>query len=476
CALAVVVPLQHHLLVGISTEVALCMGAVAAMALVFAAFTSAFAVEGRAPVVPLVSWAALGGLLLGLLSLRPERVVLPALAEGDPIVLVVVSGLRADHTGLGSARPSVTPQLDAFGEEALVFEDAHTTSNWSVPSIASVLTGRSPYRHGAGHHDGERQRHTALQPDVDTLASALRRSGYATMAMVGDPRLRLYGLDRGFDGWVEAPKRGAVPTLWRLVEASGVAPLAWPRTVSADEVSDRAIAWVEQQAPEGWFLFVQYADAAVEGPHAAYPEAVAQADEAIGRLLDALPADAWVVIVGDRGRSLGEEHVEMLRTARGSSYGDHAYEEVTHIPLGLRLPTLVPGRMAETVSVVDVAPTILTALSHAPLPLADGVPLEPVFGLPLAPRVVTSQSSRWGLELQSVIAFDHKLMVTRDGRTRLYDRAADPYEQAPLPVGLEQDDLQRQLLSALPPPGGVRVHEDWTVRFSQLAGRLLGRR
>ncbi|MEO0606522.1 MAG: sulfatase, partial [Myxococcota bacterium] len=315
----------------------------------------------------------LGGLLFGLLGLRPDPVVPETRLDGDPIVMIVVSGLRADHTALGSAPadPSATPNLDAFGRTALVFEQAHATSNWAVPSLASTLTGRLPYRHRAGHHDGGRQRHTALSASVVTLPALLHRSGWSTAAFVGDPRLRLYGLDRGFDQWEEAPERGAVPTLWPVLEATGISPAPWPRIATAEQVTDRALAWLDRQPDEGWVLLVHYADTGVDQLDGSYGERLVEVDHQIGRLVDALPGDAWVVVAGDHGRGLGEVRPDMLRTATGVPDGHHVYEELLHVPLALRLPTLFPGRVKEPVSLVDVAPTLLAALGHAPLPRPD---------------------------------------------------------------------------------------------------------
>jgi len=479
CALSLLAPLVHHLLPGLNAEalgvVTLAMG----LALAMAAFTAAFAVEERPPWVPVIAWVALGGLLNGLLELRPEAPARTAEIDADPIVIVALGGLRVDHTGLGSAPadPSATPRLDRFGEQALVFEQAHATSSWSAPSLGSVLTGRLPYRHQAGRHDGSRQLHSPLATAVVPLPEVLRRSGFVTAATVGDPRLRLYGLDRGFEVWQEAPTRGAYPALWPLMEVTGLAPAQWPRIAPAELVTDRALAWIDRQPARGWFLLVQYADAAADVLPADYADVLGQVDGALGRLLDGLPADAWVVVVGDHGRALGEEHPEMLRTASGVPDGHQLYEEILHVPLALRLPTQFPDRVGAPVSIVDVSPTLLAALGESPLRRADGVPLEPVFGLPLADRVVLAQSGRYGTEVQAVIALSHKLMVTRDGRTRLYDRTSDPAEQRPLPVGIERDELLRQLLSAVPPPGGASSDvEDWRSRLGQLGSRLLGRR
>jgi hypothetical protein len=77
--------------------------------------------------------------------------VQPEMAPGRPNVLLIsIDTLRADHVGASGERPSLTPALDAVGREGVVFEQAITSSPWTLPAIASLLTGLYPHRHAAG--------------------------------------------------------------------------------------------------------------------------------------------------------------------------------------------------------------------------------------------------------------------------------------------------------------------------------------
>ena len=76
-------------------------------------------------------------------------------AEPAPrsLVLVVVDTLRADHLSVyGHARPT-TPALERRAREAAVFEQARSTSSWTLPGFGSLFTGEPPARHLAGRRE-----------------------------------------------------------------------------------------------------------------------------------------------------------------------------------------------------------------------------------------------------------------------------------------------------------------------------------
>ena len=64
------------------------------------------------------------------------------------VILIVLDTLRADHLSVyGYERPT-SPQLMQFAQGADVFERCLSTSSWTVPAHASLLTGLYPASHG----------------------------------------------------------------------------------------------------------------------------------------------------------------------------------------------------------------------------------------------------------------------------------------------------------------------------------------
>jgi sulfatase-like protein len=76
---------------------------------------------------------------------------LPIAKPGAPNVLVIVEDtLRADHlSSYGYARPT-SPNFDRLALQGVLFENAISTSSWSLPSHVSLLTGRYQFEHGVG--------------------------------------------------------------------------------------------------------------------------------------------------------------------------------------------------------------------------------------------------------------------------------------------------------------------------------------
>jgi membrane-anchored protein YejM (alkaline phosphatase superfamily) len=277
---------------------------------------------------------------------------------------------------------------------------------------------------------------------------------------------------------------------------SGLDPLHWPTRVGAELVTDRAVALVTARESRGWFLFVNYVDAG--GPFFAdaideqavglttrpwpadrYDAAIHRVDRELQRLLDALPSDAWVIVVGDRGLHLSEERKVASQGVVGMRFGHTMFEELLRVPLVVHGPGVSAGRVAGAVSVTDIGPTLVRAAGLEPLLKADGAALERVFGAAQTDRVVVAQSSLFGQEQQAVILGKYKLIdMAAGGRTPLFDLEADPSESFPLTTGADTDNVERRMLAVLPPPGaGVDLQEppSLVLRLGQLASRFTGR-
>jgi tetratricopeptide (TPR) repeat protein len=131
-----------------------------------------------------------------------------------------------------------------------------------------------------------------------------------------------------------------------------------------DQVAARAIAWLDHNAPQQFFLWVHITDTHINDARAArasYKSAITAADAAIGKLLSALQqrkiyGNTAVVVVADHGESLGA-HGE-------DTHGVFLYDETIHVPLLVKLPASqvakpATGRVSAKVRLVDIAPTVL---------------------------------------------------------------------------------------------------------------------
>src|SRR5688500_1756496 len=108
-------------------------------------------------------------------------------------LLITVDTLRADRLGSYGDSTARTPAMDRLAARGTRFTNAFAAAPITLPSHATMLTGRYPPGHGA-RHNGIR-----LDSTVPTLAETLSKQGFATAAFVAAfPLDRRFGLNRGF--------------------------------------------------------------------------------------------------------------------------------------------------------------------------------------------------------------------------------------------------------------------------------------
>lgn len=133
------------------------------------------------------------------------------------ILFLVLDTQRADRLGCyGYDRP-ISPNLDRFAAQGVLFEQAIAPAQWTVPSHASMFTGHYPTSHQVT------QSSQRLDPSRAHLAEILARSGYETVGFCNNPLVGILnnGFKRGFQQFYNYG--GAIPSLPQ--ESSS---LPWP--------------------------------------------------------------------------------------------------------------------------------------------------------------------------------------------------------------------------------------------------------
>ena len=362
---------------------------------------------------PRASTSALA-LLLGLLGSCAEE----ARPDQPNVVLITVDTLRADHLGPYGYERDTSPFLDDFARESIVFENAVSQCGTTPQSLSSLMTGLYPYADGIVTQN---DRFVYLVRGNQTLAEVLRRRGYRTHAVSSSIQAHpATGLDLGFESFEGAS----------FDHATGA-----KRQVRAEELSDRAIRWLEGYEESGderpFFLWLHYID-----PHEPYqpPEEYAGlwADEEQdtfdgelryyrfdgekqmeyplhdGELTNwILNYDREIRFVDDQLERLFEQalnaHLEdtliVFASDHGEGLGEHKlidhndiFESVLHVPLLMRLPggqrdpATEPAhdpargaRVSQGVMLVDVFPTVLDLLQVGLPGPVRGTSLRPLW-------------------------------------------------------------------------------------------------
>jgi len=394
------------------------------------------------------------------------------------VLLISIDSLRADRVGAyGNAR-AVTPAIDRLAREGVVFERAYSATAWTLPSHVTLLTGRLPHHHGTiGWKD-------TIAPSEHLLQESFARRGYETVGFYSGPLLHpYYGFDRGFDAYRSCMSHDYDAT---DVKMKGLVESHADRTNAAVEKAFRV--WVEGRSARPFFAFVHmwdvhydyippepYAsmfDPLYAGPlngrnivGAGFPEKpdprdlqhllalydgeLRSTDDTIAHLLDALRAagalsDTLVVVTSDHGEEFMEHG--------GKTHHRTVYDESVHVPLVVwseRSGFVRGRRVADPVSLADVAPTIAELAGVEPMPDADGRSLAPALrGEPLPPRPVLSGMYVPGQEWRRTLAVRDAartlVLWKKHDQWMSFDAARDPGDRHPtmLAEGPERRPLE----------------------------------
>jgi arylsulfatase A-like enzyme len=428
--------------------------------------------------------------------------LLPCACSPEPprrsnLLLVTVDTLRADRLACYGGPPGVGTSICAIADGGTRFEWAFSTAPSTAPSVASILTSLYPNQHRVTHY-----LRSYLGDEAVSLAEVLRDAGYQTAAFVSNPVLhRSRHFDQGFDHYDQQMTR-------RERNRPGFAER------DARETTDAVLAWARSRARPPWFLWVHYQD-----PHGPYePRRAAPAGAGpSGRHLtvlendsgrggipsyQALPGvfglesyarrylneirflDGEVKRLLQRLDALGDPPAVLLTSDHGEAFGEDGYYfahghstglDQIRVPLLWRPPPSAGGAgvVDESVSLVDVAPTLLRGVGLQPPHGSAGRPLPLDAGAARAEgRAIFAEQDRRAAVIRGRDYYARDRIPgarTRPGgrpwgddnptlppRTAVLGGAAElpPYASTPQPppAALERD-LQRYLDAAVPGRG-----------------------
>ncbi len=132
---------------------------------------------------------------------------------GDPpnVLLITLDTVRADHLSLYGYGRSTSPVLERLARSGIRFDEARAAAPWTLPSHATIFTGR-------WHHELSVDWMTPLDKRFRTLAEDLETRGYATAGFVANLFACSYdsGLNRGFTHYEDYVLERLVPfrTAW----------------------------------------------------------------------------------------------------------------------------------------------------------------------------------------------------------------------------------------------------------------------
>lgn len=396
----------------------------------------------------------------------PEPWIPPQRADaGRPDVFIyLIDALRADHVGCyGYPRPT-TPSIDSFARGAVVYEQAHTVTPWTRPSVASLMTGLYPLAHGVTDTESSK-----LDTWPVTIAEALLADGYRTQHMTSAVQSsEHFGFRQGITDYAYedgCPSRLLNERINALLEEvdpeqpvfmyvhtldvhAPYTPLPEQRRLFDRGLRGRHDGSIEAFSRAG-LLHPNLSSEEMQHLIDLYDAVVCKNDTAFGGFLRVLARlgrldNSLIIVLADHGEAFGEHDT--------LSHGFTLNVEDMHIPLIIRYPQewRAGVRVEDRVSLVDVYPTIMSAAGAAPA-LSYGLPGRDLAALtdgsrPVPPVPIFAEvcQKKRGIDLVGVI--------DEEGYKRVFDMSPTPGACSPsASIGLwdtnrdpqEQTDLRQ---------------------------------
>ena len=376
------------------------------------------------------------------------------------LVIFCFDTVRADAFARRDG-PKWPDALSPWVRRAVVYENARSAAPWTVPSVASLMSGVYPPRHGAGRFPGEvadlgRMVPSGLPSRIRTLGQAAREAGFQTQAFIANPWVDASsGILSGFDHIDSGVTRSLMPTARAWLEKRSRRGRPFFLYVHwMDAHSDQSKAGKVRSA--GLLAPANRADLIAHAPadtcrdpasfpcvtYLAYQRAIAEERNDAAILLETMRrrgflADTLVVLFSDHGEEFGDHREEERsrgadpRGIYGAGHGQSLYDELLRVALVIWSPREVPRRDPGVVSLVDVAPTVAARLGLPWPGETDGRVLGSA-GAQAGERRIFASGISFGPEQAAIIDGDRKQILVRcPSQSLLFDERRDPSEKSP---------------------------------------------
>jgi arylsulfatase A-like enzyme len=403
------------------------------------------------------------------------------------IVLISVDTLRADVLGAYGDTRGLTPFLDQLAAKGTVFERAYASSSWTVPTVATMVTGLYAHQHGVDRgafRNEDVHSQAPLPADFVVLAERLKGVGYRTLGVTTNAHLGgELGYLQGFDSYVNAGFEDAAfidATVrdWAPMIAKGDQPvflwlhyfdphdpytrrepyfselearsldaatLAGPRQGRIEKALDYS-KMSAKQLKERMDAFADPAELSII--QNLYGAEVRYTDEWIRRTLTGLQLaeDTLIIFTADHG----EEFLDH----GGLGHRRSLHNELMQVPfIVVRAGDIPAGkRVADPIRTVDLLPTILGAAGgdhKAQVGGTSGRNLAPLWrGESLPPVAALSTTNKGSLLQESLVVGDYKLIRrNEEPLIQLFNVVDDHAEKVDL--GPQQPERVKSMLQQM---------------------------
>ena len=436
---------------------------------------------------------------------RRELAAVSGANHAPNVLVIIVDALRADHLSTYGYSRETSPYITKLASQGVLFQNAIAAASWTLPSHASILTGRLPHEVGADRPDG------FVDRSMPTVAEAFRRHGYRTAAFSANWWFfaRRLGFSPGFVHFEDFSSVSSAiaqtnlgQRIQNLLLKLGFLHAAIGRA-SAEQINRRMLRWLDRgKGP--FFVVANYMDVhepylppldcfhrfsklarpagqvfignpqmdhltppEIQNEMDAYDASIYCLDGQIAALVQALHkrqlmSNTIVVFTSDHGDGFGEHGL--------MSHGNDLYLELIHVPLIMVGPGIPAGAVVQRpASLMWLAPTLLslTGASTQPFPgpamnlawtgATQSLWTDPVSEL--AQMYQDANAPNYTGALLSVVTSKWHLIAGGPKGEELYDRSEDKAEAHNLAgansavAQMLRGELQRELAGKPAQPG-----------------------
>ncbi|MFQ5592132.1 MAG: sulfatase [Phycisphaerae bacterium] len=416
------------------------------------------------------------------------------------VFVILIDTLRQDALGCYGNPGRTTPAIDGIAADGVRFDRTISTSGWTLPAVASLLTGTWPRIHGGM---GKNTALTVIRDEVPTAAEILKQAGYTTLAFANaafvSPMLHL---DRGFDlfdhryayNWDIRRADETVDTALKALaehrnESNFVLIHIFDPHLDYDPPAEYATRHTRGRADPPLPLDLDTCLALrtndgrdpplpqdIDYIRGAYLGEVEFVDAQVGRFVDNLKAmnlydQATLIITADHGEEFWDHG--------GFEHGHTLYDELVHVPLIVKLPAkITPARrvVPSLVSIIDIMPTVFDLLDVEPPPTFIGESLLPaVMGKDTKDRRCFSESILYGGEkfawYSGRYKYIHTLIPSPENRDSGSAAVGSPTAEL---YDWQDDPRERNNLIEAHPEIAARMREELRVFSNELTQQTRG--
>lgn len=399
------------------------------------------------------------------------------------IVFILIDTLRADCINPDKESNFVTPFLSKLAKQSIYIPSAVTPCSWTKPTMATLLTGLPPEKHGVRYsvrnEDPNAPVSDVLNDAIITLPEYVSRHGYETYAVQTNANLvPLLGFAQGFhenhfifanDAPASVVTEKSIqfinnakqpfflychymdphlpynppPQFLNLMKSLNETSIVDETYIAPNVIIDYMTELVyynlgKRSDPPSHEFTEQEKQELRKRYHAEIRFADAEIEKLVNTIKKRFPNTVFVILA---------DHGEEFWEHKGVGHGTSLYEEQIRVPIIIHGRGIKPERINTTVSLTGFAKTLVSLMDLPTFPKFEGYNFLTERDKNTIIETVTWGSWRdMGLNLKAVMKYPWKLILNRNtDKKELYHLIEDPGELND--ISKEHPDIVSELMA-----------------------------